>query len=450
MYTYNQINLEINDNMESEDLEEIWEENNEILIDESAQLEKESTITPIFSAIEVGKVAITINKLKQITGYDYSNLPLETSSTQEIYDLYLQYPKLDFIPIINESGWITGYFTRKSFLSLISANNYNRELLFRKDVTIKSFYNSNVICANAYNTLTEISEILINREESIRFDPFVITLDRKFFGISTVDKVLKGINTFLNRDFEAIKNSQDLLVNYFYEHEQKIKNYLNFTSYIKLLIGPGGDFVNKYEINEDYSLVVLMDVCGKGIKASSMVLTAISLLNKQLEYLIKHKLFNNRYFYKELLELNKNLITITSPDLYATVMFIIVNKKQNIITVYDFGHNLLWIKRKNNIYRIDTDTNKKNQTSFLGIQDNITIFPVSYQLKKDDIVFGCSDGITEQINPEKKMFIEKIEETLGRFKLDLKKNKKIMLKDWNSFRQNMKIRDDISFFIFMI
>ncbi len=424
------------------------------IIDDSAFLHIEPIERPIFSANEVGKVTIMINQLKQLTGYDYSKLPLETSSTQLIYNIFHDHPNLDFLPIVNETGWIVGYFTKKQFLSLISENPYNRELLFRKDVQVKSFLNPNVVCLNAYSTLTEASEILMNRSDEIRFDPFVVTLDRKFFGISTVDKVLNGINVFLKRDLEAVKESQLSLNNFFIEHEKKIENTLDFISYVSLLHGPGGDFVKNYEINDEFSLVVILDVCGKGVKASSMVFSIVQLLNKEIQRLIETNAFNVRNFHKSLLKLNHELVLTTSLDLYATALFIVVNKFKHIITIFDCGHNLIWLKRKDKVYKLETmETTKSSEnknTSFLGISLDFNVIPISYKIKKDDILFSCSDGITEQINPQKEMYITRIEKILREFKNDMKKNRKLLLKDWNEFREFRRVRDDVSFFIFKL
>lgn len=423
---------------------------NESILEDSAFLELESIPIPVFSANEIGKVTLTIEKLKSITGYDYAKLPLENSSTQTIYDIYQNYPRVDFLPIINESGWIVGYFTRKSFLSLISENNYNRELLFRKDVKIKFYLNKNVICLNAFTTLSEASDILMDRPEDIRFDPFVVTLEKKFFGISTVDKVLKGINVFLKRDLDTIKEAQLNLSNFFKYYEERIINPLDFVSYIQLLQGPGGDFVHKYEINNELSLVILMDVCGKGLKASSMIFTLVSMLNKQIQKLIETNSFNIRNFNKELGELNDQLVLTTASELYATGMFLLINKKEKILIIYDFGHGLLWVKRKDKVYQLNTSTKKDSHLNFFGIYQDIKINPISYQLKENDIIFGCSDGITEQMDINKNMYITKIPQILRNFTNDLNKNKKILLKDWTNFRQNRRIRDDVSFFIFKI
>ncbi|MCS7204468.1 MAG: SpoIIE family protein phosphatase [Leptospiraceae bacterium] len=427
----------------------VIEEQKEDLIDPSAFLEIKEIQSPIFSANEVGKVCLTIPKLKSLTGYDYSRLPLETTNTSVIYEIFHHHPKLDFLPIVNENGWIKGYFTRKSFLSLISENTFNRELLFRKDVTIKNLYNQNVICLNAYSSLTEASEILMSRPPQIRFDPFVVTLDRKFFGISTVDNVLLGMNTFIKRDLEAVKESQLSLMNFYEQHHKRIEKQLEYTDFLRLLLGPGGDYVYKYEIDDNYSLVVLIDVCGKGLKAASMILVIISILNKIIQDFIRKNNISYRNFYKALQDLNDEVAISTSKELYATGVFILVNKKNKVMTVYDYGHGMLWLKRNHKVYALKSET-KSNEAVFLGLFENTVIEPVSYKLKEGDIVFSCSDGLTEQLNDEKIMFMEILPDVLNKFGKDVQKNKKILLKSWSEFRKNRKIRDDISFFIFKV
>lgn len=402
----------------------------------------------IFSANELGKVTLTIKKLKELTNFDYSELPFETDTPQKIYDLYHSYPNLDFLPIRNAENWIVGYFTRKSFLSLLSEQNYNRELLLRKDVKIKNFINPNIICLNAYTTLSDASEILINRKSEILFDPFVVTLNKRFYGICTVDRILKGMNVFIKRDLESVKETQINLINFFYNHSQKIENELEYISYYEYVYGPGGDYVKKYEINEKYSLILHFDVCGKGVKASPMVIILGTLLNKMVQKLQKINL-TIPILHKEILNLNYELFYSKANELYATGIIGLINKEEKIITIYDFSHNLLWIIRDKKIstrkvYKIES--NQKNIT-FLGAFPEIHIKPISFKLQKDDLIFTCSDGITEQMNDNKIMYIQNINNVLENFTSDLNKNKDLLLENWHQFRNKRHIRDDISFSI---
>lgn len=402
----------------------------------------------VFSANELGKVTLTTKKLKEITNFDYSELPYETDTPQKVYDLYHFYPKLDFLPIRNNENWIVGYFTRKSFFSLLSEQNYNRELLFRKDVKIKNYLNPNIICLNAYTTLSDASEILINRQAEILFDPFVVTLNRKLYGICTVDRILKGMNIFFKRDLESVKETQINLINFFYNHNQKIENELEFISHYDFIYGPGGDYVKKYEINEKFSLIVHFDVSGKGVKASSMAIILGTLLNKMVQKLQKINL-TIPILHKEILNLNYELFYSKANELYATGIIALINKEDRIITIYDFSHSLIWIIRdkkisKRKVYKIES--NQRNIT-FLGAFPEIHIKPVSFKLKQEDLIFTCSDGITEQINDDKIMYIQRISNVLENFTSDLSKNKDFFLKDWHQFRNQRHIRDDISFSI---
>ncbi|MFN3604673.1 MAG: SpoIIE family protein phosphatase [Leptonema sp. (in: bacteria)] len=404
--------------------------------------EKES----IFSANEIGKVTLNIKKLKEITNFDYSDLPNENDTPLKIYNIYQNHPNLDFLPIRNHDNWIVGYFTRKSFLSLISEQNYNRELLFRKDVKIKNYFNQEIVCLNAFTTLSKASEILTSRKPEILYDPFVVTLNRKFFGIATLDRIIKGMNTFIKRDLETVKESQLNVMNYLDSHNRKIENELEFSSYINLVYGPGGDFVQKYEINEQSTIISHFDVCGKGVKASSMILVLGALLNQMILRLKKGNL-TIPILHKEIRNFNHDLYYSKAMELYATGIIALVNKIDRILTLYDFGHNLLWILRdkkvsKRKVYKVEPA--QKNLT-FLGAFPEIHIKPVSLQLQKEDIIFTCSDGITEQMNDRNEMYINFISNALENFTSDVNHNSKLLLSHWNEFRNNRIIRDDISF-----
>ncbi len=413
-----------------------------------ANIEDESLV---FSANELGKVTITIKQLKALTNFDFSNLPNENELPSKIYDMYAQYPELDFLPIRNSDNWIVGYFTRKSFLSLISENSYNRELLFRKDVKIKNFINKNIICLNAYTTLSNASEIILKRSSEILFDPIVVTLNRNFYGICTVDRIIKGINTFFKRELDAVKESQFNLINAKNVLNHKVENELEYTSHLEYIYGPGGDFTQKYEVNEQYSLFTLIDVCGKGVKASSMVFIFGTLFNKIVQKLRRIN-FTIHSFHKEILNLNHEIFYSKATELYATGVIGLIDKINKILVLYDFGHNLFWIIRnkkfnEKKVYKIEA---KQSNLTFLSAFPEIQIKPMFIKLHKDDLIFTCSDGITEQTNYEKQMFIEIISKSLEQFDHNLEKNKNLLLSNWNSFRNNRIIRDDVSFLIVKI
>ena len=56
--------------------------------------------------------------------------------------------------------------------------------------------------------LSEASEVLMRRDEELRFDPFVVTWCGDFFGTSTVQRVIEGLNRFLIMDSQACDRMQ--------------------------------------------------------------------------------------------------------------------------------------------------------------------------------------------------------------------------------------------------
>ncbi|PKL32163.1 MAG: hypothetical protein CVV45_14100, partial [Spirochaetae bacterium HGW-Spirochaetae-10] len=174
---------------------------------QTALIEERIGERPIFSAYEVGRATIIRETLQAQTGYSFT-LPREDQSPVEIFELYQEFPELDFLPVRDGSGWITGYLTRQTFLASLSESQFSRDLLFRKEARLNNLINRDIVCLNAHTNLSEASEILMRRPDRMRFDPFVVTLDRHFFGISTVDRVIRGINYFLTREMEAVRDAQ--------------------------------------------------------------------------------------------------------------------------------------------------------------------------------------------------------------------------------------------------
>ncbi len=420
------------------ELSSVEQENEKAIL---IEIEKHSI--PVFSANELGKVTITLDHLTKDTGFDYSQIPIITTKLKEVYEIFHNYPKVNYLPFSDEKGWIVGYFTRKGFLSLVSEGNYNRELLLGRNTYAKDFLNKNIVCLNAFTTLNEASEIIMNRPYEILFDPFVVTLERKFYGIATVDRVLKGINAFLKKDLDSVKRSQFFLNQFF--SETNVENNLDYIDHIEYIHGPGGDFVCNYDLNEQYAIICLFDVCGKGIKASSFVFVMGTLINKMVQKLKESDEINAKKIQREIFTLNNELVNSTLEELYTTGVILLINKIDKIISIFDFGHSLLWVIRNQKPHKLKTHQNEN--MNFLGVMKNIKFPFVTYQLKKEDLIFSCSDGITEQMNDEKRMYMDNIETILKEFDSDLMRNKKILLEDWNQFRNRRKIRDDISFFI---
>ncbi len=415
---------------------------------QTALIENPAGEKPVFSAFEVGRTTIVRETLQAQTGYSFS-LPLEDQSPAEIFELYQAFPKLDFLPVRNESGWITGYLTRKTFFASLSESQFSRDLLFRREARLHHLINRHIICLNAHTSLTEASEILMQRPDHMRFDPFVVTLNRRFFGISTIDRVMRGINYFLTREMEAVRDAQFRIMEA--PGAPDIDNAVRHHISVQPFQGPGGDFARVYELNERFSIAMLFDVCGKGVKAAAMVSVLGTLFHKLWKDLQKHPTFTLRVLEKELFRLNNDLTLLSSVEMYATGVVLLIDKQSYILSVFDYGHGMLWLRRNQRVHQLQ---GPRSDTSipFLGITENLRMQPFSFRIKRGDILFSCSDGILEQLNPAKEAYgslrtIEALRKAGEGSPAGLCNQ---ILNDWNTFRAGAPIRDDLSILLLQI
>ena len=426
--------------------------------------ERPAPALPIFSAFEVGRKVLTVERLKELSGYDYA-LPLEDDPAVQVYELYRSFPDLQYLPVMDARGNISGYTLRNQFLAILSKNHYSRELMLRPDVKLKSMMRTGPVILDAHATLSEASSALMARPEESRFDPFVVTLDDRFYGISTVDLVLRGMNSFLRRDNEACLEAQHALLRWKPEERPEqgglpstaVQKYasssdsrdiatLEFSRYVSPLSGPGGDFTQSYELSTHSTLFMLFDVCGKGLKASSMVsIIGTSLHSSLCHDTITGESENTRV--RKLLErLNSITFELSPAEMYATGIALLINRKSRIASVYDFGHGMLWITRNHRTHRMErSGIGNSDQAPFLGMHADLLIQPVHYKLQDGDLLFSCSDGIMEQRDGSGEMFgSHRIEEILSGTRPEPERINREMLQYWESFREDSRATDDLS------
>lgn len=427
------------------------------------QMKQEITSShgPIFSAYDVGRRALPIERLKQLSGYDYT-LPQEDDPAVDVYELYHDYPGLQFLPVQNHSGEITGYTLRNQFLAMLSKNHYSRELMLRPDVKLKTMMRLNPIILDAHATLSEASKVLMNRPEESRFDPFVVTLDGEFYGISTVDLVLKGMDSFLRRDNEACLEAQQALLQWDAsegtlqttrveelnggERAPDAATRLSFSRYVAPLSGPGGDFAQVYKVSPSLTLFMLFDVCGKGLKASAMVSIIGSSLHTILSEAGLRKTLKPGQVSALLRKLNRIVCDLSPAEMYATGIAGAIDHENQVVSLYDFGHGLCWLLRGFKCHRLEgSSIGTSEQAPFFGIHPDLAIRPVHYRLKDGDLLFMCSDGIAEQKDDAGHMFgSERVEEILNRVAPDPARVNREMLHYWESFREGSRVTDDVS------
>lgn len=402
---------------------------------------------PIFSAYECGKLAITLPVLEKEKKFFLINQYLRF---QTLYEEYMANDELDFLPVFDtDSNEIIGYTMRQRILAALSKGPFSKELLLRPEVTVSAVYDKRVLCIDAYTNLSEASYLLMQREEDIRFDPFIITVDGYFYGICSIQKILDGLNSFLEKDMSYCEVSQLKLM---LETNRNFKEESNLSvDYrVNCLHGPGGDYVGTFCLSPNLSLFVHLDVCGKGLKASNVVMVIGAILKTWVEA-EKKKDLSNFKLSESLSQLNRLSYSLTPDEMYATGVFVLYDKLNQTIEVFDYGHGFIWLKRKNKAARLseymeDSESNKIDKMPFFAINEELDLKSKKFKVKPGDFIFICTDGIVEQKNIYKEEFgATNIKKVLKEFdgKNPTQLND-LILEEWEDFRKHYKIMDDYS------
>ncbi|MCR9142792.1 MAG: SpoIIE family protein phosphatase [bacterium] len=370
------------------------------------ELSRVAVERPIFSAYEVGKTARTAAQLSETTGGQ--NIVLhEDTRTAAVHDMYQDFPEMDYLPVENSAGRITGYVRRQMFFAALSQNQFMRDLLLKPDMTVAGIMDPRVVCLDSHTRLPEASEVLMNREDEVRFDPFVITHEGEFYGISSVRRVLDALNFYFKQDLIACDCAQRSVMQTG-GFGASANEVLQATSKVMPLTGPGGDYAAVFDLDERLTLMVLFDVCGKGLKASQMVATIASAIRTMLE-------FDRRPEERDLLQfdlgeklhrLNRLIYDINPEGMYATGVAMLFDRSRKVMQLFDFGHSLVWLKRKNKIYNLceSVEFYSSGGVPFFGIDPDLKMRGKSFQLRAGDALFVCSDGINEAKNRDKEEF----------------------------------------------
>ncbi len=162
----------------------------------------------------------------------------------------------------------------------------------------------------------------------------------------------------------------------------------------------GGDYYDFFEVDENSIGIVVADVSGKGI-GSSMVMTMIRTSmrleargNKRASYVLER--------------VNEVAMGDIKKGMYVTMFYIILDARKRAVNFASAGHNPMVL------YRDETKS-----VSFLnpggiavGIdlgdpdEFNKRIISEKLKLKKGDLLFAYTDGITEAMNEKREQFGE--------------------------------------------
>lgn len=407
--------------------------------------DRRRSLRTVFSAFQLGKICDPGQSLSRITGGELDELTADMSAAA-LHDLYIRFPELDFLPVMHGQR-LAGYVRRQMFFAKLSETKFSRELLLREDVNVASILDARVAALDAEMTLTEASTALMARDEAVRFDPFVIVHEGRVLGTATVQKVIEGLNRYLHLDFQACDLSQKRVME---PMNRFVENPMSRFILVEPLIAPGGDYADFIELNERYSLGVLFDVCGKGLKASTMVTTIASVL-RTLVYRLDFESLDLPNILLSLHFLNQNVFHLTGSEMYATGAALIFDKERMILSVVDFGHGFVWLKHGRIVHRLSAHMKDGGPVPFLGIHEDVAPPSGHFKIRPGDLIFVCSDGIVEARDMDKTEFTgEGVRKALRDAPVDPHQASLAVMKSFEAHLNGARRSDDVSLLCAMV
>jgi sigma-B regulation protein RsbU (phosphoserine phosphatase) len=161
----------------------------------------------------------------------------------------------------------------------------------------------------------------------------------------------------------------------------------------------GGDYYNVLKLNDQYSLLAIADVSGKGIPAALIVSVIYSSLITQI-----HECKSEVYIVSLVETLNKVLIEATTTDRFATAWIGLYEHSTKKLYGINAGHNYPFIFRKG-----ETKPFELTKGGIMLGSIELPFDEEALTLRRGDILVLYTDGVTEAWN--------KMEEEYGEVRL---------------------------------
>ena len=173
---------------------------------------------------------------------------------------------------------------------------------------------------------------------------------------------------------------------------------------------PAGDFYDFYLVDEDHLAVTIGDVSGKGIPAALFMVVARTVLQNNTLLLKKAEALG-----EIMARANDRLCQNNEEDMFVTVFMGILNIRSGEFCYANAGHNRPLLRHGKNGF----SWLPKADTCMMGLMEGMD-FPVrKLQLNPGDGLFLYTDGVTEAMDEEGRLFSdEKLENLLGTVSAD--------------------------------
>ena len=301
-----------------------------------------------------------------------------------------------------------------------------------------------VIVISAYNDMKNIRKAMNQGAFDFITKPLEFTdLDRTIAGAVKLSKeyylkVYEKSNEHeklieIEKELEAARNIQSAFIP---TNFQQLLEHSNYEIYgtMKPANEVGGDYFDFFKIDDSNIGLVIGDVSGKGVPAALFMTMSRAAL----------RCFSSINLSKCLHQTNEFLCNRNESCMFVTLFYGALNTQTNEFKYCNAGHNPPYlISSEGTVQEIG-----RNQGIALGVTEKFECIEQSIQLKsKDNIVF-YTDGVTEAMNSDNKMFTEsKLKQFLSlNANLPPKELTEGLVKDVEKFTKGAEQSDDITVF----
>ncbi|MBR4382312.1 MAG: SpoIIE family protein phosphatase, partial [Selenomonadaceae bacterium] len=159
----------------------------------------------------------------------------------------------------------------------------------------------------------------------------------------------------------------------------------------------GGDFYDFYMLDKTHVVITVADVSGKGIPAALFMGSSKTVLNN---FIVR--------FYKEnglalaVSAANEKICSNNEAMMFVTAFVGVLNLESGEFTFVNAGHNppVLYRAEKNSCEFLDVEKN-----FVLGPMDGISFAEQKISLKRGDLLFVYTDGVTEALNVKNEEYL---------------------------------------------
>jgi len=241
----------------------------------------------------------------------------------------------------------------------------------------------------AFNKLAQIGVLQENNEElycisNIKQRELTQLIER-----NTQSNKSNSDNELLEAELEAARQIQGGLL----PRKLPLNDSIAVSAFSTISNEVGGDFYDFFEINENKYGILIGDASGKGLPAAMLI--------SQIQAIIKSDVSLNRSIDQTVFLTNSYLNKYSAARHFVTMFYGVLDLNESTITYINAGHNYpIILNKKGKVKRL------KTSGPALGLMKHASYRKEKLKMYSHDKIFVFTDGLTERMNNENKLFGE--------------------------------------------